>query len=118
MFYLLVRNIGVVASVLVAVGCLISVVYDFLNHRRIPGKVLWLLFGATAMVLDLLDWTGFMFPEWPSEVFEAALGVWFLWRSIPALVAPPSLHFPRWTQWAMLVLGAVFMLMALDRLWL
>lgn len=118
MDYLLVRNIGLVASVLVVVGCLISAVYDFLNHRRIPGKVLWLLLGATAMVLDFLDWTGSMFPEWPSEAFEAVLGFWFLWRSIPALFAPPSPDLPRWAQWAMLVLGAIFMLLALDRFWL
>ncbi len=118
MDYLLVRNSGLVVSALVIVGCLISVLYDFLNHRRIPGTVMWLLFGAIAMLLDLLDWTGSMFPEWPSEVFEGVLGVWFLWRSIPALASISSPDFPRWTQWATFVLGAYFMVLALDRFWL
>ncbi len=93
-------------NLLVGGICVIQAVCGLVKHRSIVGMVLMLSFGAAVIALGLLDLKGRMAPEWDVFPRVAILGIPLIWTSISDLRSPPSPNVTRWTQWAMLVMGA------------
>jgi hypothetical protein len=83
----------------------IGALFCLVKPRNILGMVLC-LFGASAVTAPaVLDLMGLITREWVGLSRDIVLGMGLIWTSIWALYSPPSPSFPRWTQWAWLVIG-------------
>ncbi len=81
-----------------------------LTRRENALVVVLLLFGIAVAAPAILNLMGFIDSRWVDVSRDAVVGIWFIWTSIWALYSPPSPSFPKWTQWAMLVIGGVVLL--------
>jgi hypothetical protein len=77
----------------------------YVKHRSIGGMLFWLSFGVAFIALGLLEFYGLLDGKWANVCFYAVVGVLLTITSTAALRSPPTDRFPRWTQWASLVMG-------------
>jgi hypothetical protein len=92
--------------------CAILAVGALVKSREIVEMVRHLSVGTAFAALGLLDLTGRMDAEWICVSQNAVIGIMAMWWSISELYSPPSPSFPRWTQWALLVIGVGLILSA------
>jgi len=80
----------------------------------IADIVWWIVFGAAVSILCILNFIELIDGAWINVCRDALLGVFFILTSISLLYSPPSPRYPRWTQWAGLVLGVYLMSQAVK----
>ena len=74
------------------------------------------VFGALLLTLGLLNLTGMISAKWLYITRNAFIGVCLILSGVAGLYSPPSPKYPRWTQWAMVVIGAGSIFFALIEL--
>jgi hypothetical protein len=83
----------------------VDAAYNFLKNSNLLEMVMLLSFCAAFTSLGLLALMGLVAREWLRVSGNAVIGIMFIWSGISGLHSPPSASYPRWTQWAWLVIG-------------
>jgi hypothetical protein len=106
------------SRILVLVGAAVIVAgIAFIKRLKwsLSEKVGFLALGAGLITLVLLDFMGFMAPKWVYIFWDVVMGSAFILKGIVELYSPPSLKYPRCTQWVTLAVGVGFIFLALIK---
>jgi hypothetical protein len=95
--------------------------YVLVKDKNVQATILGLSVGvalAAEAALILLYLVGHLTTmEWFTVLSHVVCGFVLIGSSVSALYSPPSASYPRWTQWAMLVIGTGFLISAVVGAW-
>jgi hypothetical protein len=112
-----VGEMNAVFALFFAGTCVIWALYILAKTKTISGMAYCLLLAAAFATIGWLDLKGLLDTKWTSVGLNALIGINLIVTAIASLYSPPSPKAPRWTQWAMLVIGALVVLTATGQGW-
>jgi hypothetical protein len=110
----LVKYSDVLVDLLFGVCFILAAAQSFWERRSTLNIIVSLLVGAAYVALSLSNYMELIAPKWMGVSREALVGIVGMWIGISAICGSSLSRFPIWTRWAMLVIGASLLLVAVK----